>query len=403
MLPDPPPPLDEAGARRRRRMRLVALSVVVVVLAGLVTLAAHNAGQFYIFSPGNAPLLTADARCTGSSELRLPGGQPCVRIAVSRAAVHPIGGRLFMVDVYVGTASFGDYVLDELGLLGSLRNHSQLVRISSYTGNLTQAQVQCQDTAQMIGAQDDAPVAALRRLGYRVPEVDKGAVVDEVVPHTPAAAAGLRCNDVIVGFDGKPVHTAADLVADIRAAKPGQQVTIARRYAGPNGKRTQTSTVTARLGTTPPAVAGAQHVPATTAFLGVSAQSDVTFAMPVAVHIDAGNIGGPSAGLAFTLGVIDLLSGGHLTGGKSVAATGEIYPNGNVSEVGGVAQKTVAVEAAGATAFIVPTGDYAAARSAAGGKLRIYPVKTLDQALAVLKSLGGTVPPTNFASAHPLP
>jgi PDZ domain-containing protein len=254
----------------------------------------------------------------------------------------------------------------------------------------------------MIGAQDDAPVAALRRLGYQVPEVDMGAVLYQVQPGTPAASAGLRCNDVITSFDGRPVHTAEQLVADIHASRAGQTVRMVRRYFGPNGKATGSSTITARLAATPDAVAAAGHEPTSTAFLGVEAATDVTFKMPVSVSIDAGAIGGPSAGLAFTLGIIDLLSGGHLTGGHAVAATGEIDPSGNVVEVGGVAQKTVAVEAAGATAFIVPKGNYADAMSTANGRIKIYPVTTLDQALAVLNSLGGRVPPPNFAASHPL-
>jgi len=402
MLPDPQAPPGQRARRRMRPARLVAIAVMVLLLAGLAGLINHNASQYYIFSPGTAPQLTTDSRCTGTSQLTLPGGKPCVRISVPGAPVHPLDGRLLMVDVYVGTASFSDYLLHELGLLASLRDHSQLVRISQYTGALTPAQVQCADTAEMIGAQDDAPVAALRRLGYRVPQADIGAVLYQVQPGTPAASAGLRCNDVITSFDGRPVSTAQQLVADIRASRPGQTVRIGRRYFGPNGKTTGSSTVTARLATTPAAVAAAGHLPASTAFLGVEAATDVTFRMPVPVHINAGAIGGPSAGLAFTLGIIDLLSGGHLTGGHAVAATGEIDPSGNVIEVGGVAQKTVAVEAAGATAFIVPKGNYADAMSTADGRIKIYPVTTLDQALAVLGSLGGRIPPPNFAASHPL-
>ena len=104
------------------------------------------------------------------------------------------------------------------------------------------------------------------------------------------------------------------------------------------------------------------------------------------------NIGGPSAGLAMTLGIIDKLSTGRLTGNRIVAATGTIDPNGNVGDVGGVAQKTVAVEQAGATVFFVPSVELKAAQSKATPQLHVYAVNNLDQVLRILKHLGGKVP-----------
>ena len=92
-----------------------------------------------------------------------------------------------------------------------------------------------------------------------------------------------------------------------------------------------------------------------------------------------------------TLGLIDTLAGGHLTGGHTVAATGTIDPLGNVGDVGGVAQKTIAVERAGATVFFVPTPELAAARSKATSSLRVFAVNTLGQVLSDLEKLGGRV------------
>ena len=114
---------------------------------------------------------------------------------------------------------------------------------------------------------------------------------------------------------------------------------------------------------------------------GSSPRTRSTYAYPFPVSIDVTNIGGPSAGLAMTLGVIDALSGGSLTGGHTVAATGTIDAKGDVGDVGGVAQKTVAVENAGATIFLVPPQEYKQAMSKDRPGLKIYPVSTLDQAL----------------------
>ena len=127
-------------------------------------------------------------------------------------------------------------------------------------------------------------------------------------------------------------------------------------------------------------------------YLGVAVQTQQDFTYPFPITIRTPDIGGPSAGLAMTLGLLNTLSGGHLTAGKVVAATGTIDPDGAVGDVGGVAQKAVAVERAGATVFLVPGPELAAARSKATPSLHVYAVNTLAQALAVLGRLGGHVP-----------
>ncbi|MGH9077348.1 MAG: PDZ domain-containing protein [Acidimicrobiales bacterium] len=380
-------------------MPLLVVAVVVVTVGLVVSAQAKN---YYLFAPGTAPRLTASATCSGPSELKLPGGAPCARIDVPPSLTHPVSGRLLMVDINVGPATGVEYLLDKVGLLSRLDRGYQLVPAQAYTGGQTPRQVQCADTAQMTGAQQDAPVAALRRLGYRVSEVDRGAAVAQVSPGTPAAGAGLECNDVITGIDGHIVRTAQDLIDALHGLPAGQKVSVTAMAPGTDGK-VVTRTVDATLTTTPPDVAKATGRPASTGFLGVGTTTDVSYRMPFAVSIDAGNIGGPSAGLAFALGVIDLVSGGHLTGDHTVAATGQIDPNGNVLDVGGVAQKAIAVERAGATAFIVPSAEVGAAQSSVGNKVKVYGVTTLDQALADLSAMGGTVPAANFAASHPAP
>jgi PDZ domain-containing protein len=132
--------------------------------------------------------------------------------------------------------------------------------------------------------------------------------------------------------------------------------------------------------------------------VGIEPQDQVDYAYPFPISINVTNIGGPSAGLAMTLGVIDTLSGGRLTGGHTVAATGTMDAGGNVGDVGGVPQKTVAVENAGATIFLVPPDEYADAKSKIRPGLKIFAVSTLDQALRVLAANGGHVPTAAFVA-----
>ena len=134
-----------------------------------------------------------------------------------------------------------------------------------------------------------------------------------------------------------------------------------------------------------------------TAFVGVEAETQQDWQFPVKVSVHTQDIGGPSAGLAMTLGIIDKLNGGRLTGGRVVAATGTIDQNGNVGDVGGVAEKTIAVERAGATVFFVPKVELNTAEAKASRRLHVYAVSNLDQVLRILQRLGGTV------STNPVP
>jgi PDZ domain-containing protein len=143
-----------------------------------------------------------------------------------------------------------------------------------------------------------------------------------------------------------------------------------------------------------PGVTGPQH-----SVIGVAVGQQVDYSFPFPVSVDTADIGGPSAGLAMTLGIMDRLSSGSLTGPHPVAATGEITPQGDVEAVGGVPQKTIAVERAGAVVFMVPPANFADALSKQNSSLHVCRVADLGQALGVLARYGGDVP----RSLHPTP
>jgi Lon-like protease len=110
--------------------------------------------------------------------------------------------------------------------------------------------------------------------------------------------------------------------------------------------------------------------------------------LPFDLEVNTDRIGGPSAGLAMTLAVLDRLSPGELTGGGKVGATGTIEADGSVGEVGGVKQKTASVRASGAKLFIVPLAEVALAKPHAG-KMQVIGVRNLEEALAALRKAGG--------------
>jgi Lon-like protease len=394
---DQPTGPEPAARRPRRWARAWVLPVFIVVLlvATGLGISIVKAKDYYVIAPGSAARLTDSPLCHASSNgdrLVLPNGVACARISVPPARAHAIGGPLYMVDVLVGQSSPVQYLLGKIGLLRTFDQGAEMVPAKSVLGTTPPDQLSCQSAQQMTGATSSASVVALRYLGYDATENDLGAQLYEVEPGSPAAAAGLRCNDVVTAVDNQPIRTSADLVSAIRAHVPGETVRLAVHRAGSDGQQ-QTKTLVARLGEAPASSGAAQD---DGGFLGVVSMTRTTYTLPFDINIDVGAVGGPSAGLALTLALIDTLSGGDLTGGHAVAATGTIELDGAVGDVGGVAQKTVAVRRAGAKIFFVPADQLKDAQGQAG-PLKVYPVKTLEQALDDLRALGGHVPlPTSF-------
>jgi PDZ domain-containing protein len=371
---------------------VLSVVIVVMLLAGGWQLITQGASGYYAFAPGSAPRITVVPECRANSggQQVLPNGTPCARIIVPADLAHPIQGALYMVDVLVGPATPGQYVLSKLGLLHSFESGTQLLPAIAVLGNTPPAQLPCQNAQQMDSATSSAQVVALRQLGYQVKEENLGAQLIQVVPASPAAAAGLECNDVVTAVNQSAVHTASDLVAAIHSARPGETVHVTVRRPGTHGQP-RTVTLSPTLSGTP--ALGVRPAAPDEAFLGVASTTQTVFEFPFDVSIEVGNIGGPSAGLALTLGLLDILEGGSLTGGHRVAATGTINLDGTVGDVGGVAQKAVAVRRAGAQVFFVPPGELKAAQSEAGS-MKVLPVSSLQQALNALKAMGGHIPST---------
>ena len=203
---------------------------------------------------------------------------------------------------------------------------------------------------------------------------------------------------MITAVNDTPVTTDCSLVTALHGLTPGTKAALTVEESSINnvGQFVSGPTVTksVTLGTPPKGLidsgCGAPTKP--TAYLGIEPQTQQDWQFPVKVTVHTQNIGGPSAGLAMTLGIMDKLSSGRLTGNRIVAATGTIDQNGTVGDVGGVAEKTIAVERAGATVFFVPSVEFQAAESKATPQLHVYAVNNLDQVLRILTRLGGKVP-----------
>jgi PDZ domain-containing protein len=324
--------------------RLIALGLIVLVGASALWVYPSNE---YIFLPDPAHPVA-----------------PLVSVAGSKAGGDP--GSIYYVDVIVRKAT----LLEKL--FGGLHDGADLQNPSSVVApGVSDAQRRQVDLREMKQSQQVAASVALRAAGMKVTTVNAGALITDIIPGFPAVGR-LEPTDVIVAIDGKPVRTPDDIKAAMHAKHVGDAISF-------TVQRGATKRVVQL--TTAPAGPGSQR-----AVVGIVLDQAERFHLPIRVTIDSGQVGGPSAGLAFALEVLKKL-GRNVDGGHKIAATGEIFLNGDIGPIGGIKQKTIGAREAGVDAFLVPAGEnFRDARKYAHG-LRIIPVKSFQQALHALATL----------------
>jgi Lon-like protease len=357
---------------RRRPWHTVIVILLCVLVAAFVILSRWNVG-YYALTPGDATPVAPF-------------------IDVPAHLDHPLSGSILLTDVYETQLSALRYLQERY-----LSSVAQVYPAGEIVGSTPANQYLDQGYLQMNQAQSDATAAALTHLGYTVSQKNAGVLIYAIPPGTPASHV-LKVSEVLTAVNGvaTPTPCALDSALHGLAAGTSATLTVEASSISASGAVVAGPTVQRRitLGTPPKNLVdtgcGAPTKP--TAYLGIQPAQQIAWDFPVKVSVHTADIGGPSAGLAMTLGIIDKLSGGDLTGKRTVAATGTIDAAGAVGDVGGVPQKTIAVERAGATVFFVPRQEYKAAMSKDTPQLHVYEVSSLDQALQILKRLGGTMP-----------
>jgi PDZ domain-containing protein len=225
--------------------------------------------------------------------------------------------------------------------------------------------VEQRGVSQMDQSKIAATAVVLRALGYYPKEHDRGALIEGVAENCPADGE-LFPGDIITAIDGQRVRDAAhasklfDAIATdaplhltLDVDGETERATFTRAPCGPDGKP----------------------------LVGIS----MIDAFPFDVSFSSEDIGGPSAGLLWALGLYDLLTPEDLTAGRTIAGTGMIGPDGRVYPIGGIADKVVAAQRAGATIFLAPQGNMADLEGVDTGDMQVIPVRTFDDALAALQ------------------
>jgi Lon-like protease len=332
--------------------RFVTLLIAGVCVLAALVVAAVASVPYVALTPG--PTLNT---------LGKPDGKAVIQIAGHRT--YPTTGNLNLVTVSYSGGPGSDFNIFS-ALRAWLTPDDAVVPASEiYSSGQTQQQVVQQDTQEMLGSQQDATAAALCYLDINFKTLDS---VAATVKGTPAYGV-LQPGDVITAVDGQQVNCRHDVVTMIRNRKPGAPVTLTIDRNGV----TKTITLVTKD------VSGR-------AVLGVDLGSP-RYEFPFTVKIDLPDIGGPSAGLMFALGIIDKLTPSSLTDGRFIAGTGEIVPTGAVEPIGGIQQKMAGARAAGATIFLTPAANCPNTAGAVPSGLRLVKVSTLAGAISELRAV----------------
>ena len=338
------------------------MNLLVVVAAGSYFVPAEWAGR----------LLPGASVVDGGAVAFLPGTALATSSRVEADGIDTFypDGEILLVTVAID---------DDLTVLdwvrSSIDDEIDLRSRESVYGDRSNVEQREHNRTLMESSKDIATIVALQHLGVQAADFT-GVLFLETVAGGPADGL-LEPTDVILSVDGQPVTTVASLRAVLADLEPGTTTVITVEDYDTKEQRDVEMTL-------------GSHPDSGVSFIGVSGVRDrlERIPLPFEVNISLGSVGGPSAGLAFTLVVLDVLTPGELTGGMRVAVTGSIHLDGSVGDVGGVAQKAATARAAGAEMIIVPEASVDEARAGAGD-VAVVGVADLDGALQALAGSGG--------------
>ena len=348
--PDPEPEPDPARFRLEPRTAvLVASGFLTVLLAAVLTLLPV---PYAILAPG--PTYNTLGEIDGKA-----------LITVSGHRTYPAEGELDLTTVSLSGGP-GDRVYLLSALQGWISGEAEVVPEEVlFPPGQTEEEEEKIGRAQMVTSQESATAAALEAIDVQVPVT---LTVSEEDARTPASRV-LKGGDVILAVDGRRVGDLDELGAVVSGLTAGEQTEVRVRRSG-RVEDLRVTTTKDEEGKT---------------ILGIYVEPDYRFPFDVTISID--NVGGPSAGLMFALGIVDTLTEGDLTGGRTVAGTGSIDPDGTVGAIGGIRQKLIGARRGGAEWFLAPSDNCSEVVGHVPDGLRVVPVSTLDDALTAVRTI----------------
>jgi Lon-like protease len=307
---------------------------------------------------------------------------------------YPTSGHLNMVTVEVTNPQFRMNVAD--ALTGWLAHDDVVVPHDTlYPAGTTEQESTQENAEEFSQSQESAKVSAFKVLHMKVVTHVN---VASVLKGSPAQGK-LHAGDLIEAVDGKPVTRTADVAKLVTDHKPGENVvfTVIPAATAAAAKKANREPVGTRQVTVK--TAQSHDGGKSRAIVGIEAGTDHTF--PFTANIRLANVGGPSAGLMFSLGIVDKLTPGSLTGGKFVAGTGTIDDSGTVGPIGGIPLKMIGARDAGAQYFFSPAGNCAEAAADTPKGLTLVKVKNISDAMTSLADIrAGKTADLPRCSAH---
>jgi Lon-like protease len=345
-LLEPPPPAQNPMRVSRGPATAVVVVFLVLLIGALGTLIRL---PYAVMSPG--PINNVLGTTTHSD------GTTTDLIVISGHESYPTTGSLDFTTVRINGGP--GYPVNVWAVLGAWLDPRQDVYPVDviFPPQQTAEQVQQENTAEMVDSQQEATAVALREAGFTVTEKVSIAAVSADAP----SGTTFQPGDVLVSIGGTDVTSADTARAAIQKASPGSTVDVVVDRGGTK------VALKAKTG-----ASGGRTI------LGVVLKIDFQF--PFSVSIDAGNVGGPSAGLMFSLGIYDKVTNGALTGGQNIAGTGTIDSSGKVGPIGGIRQKLVGARQGGAGYFLAPADNCDEVRGAVPDGLQAIKVATFDEA-----------------------
>ena len=338
-------PTDDTAREPSRKISMPVILIGIRVFLGITATAAWSIELPYLaFGPG-------------------PVSDAADSVVVDGVAVYPPEGELLMLTIVSQDVNLFEAAIAGLDPTIDLVPKEAVRRTGESDEEYRNRVLQ-----QMDDSNFRSVAVALEYLGIDL--VSTEVVINEFVEGVPAAEV-LALGDTIVAVNGSEIGTAEEIRPLIEGVGVGESIVV---LVDRNGEQFEVEVFLAEREDEP-------GVPMIGVILGELSEP------PFPIEIEAGDVGGPSAGMMHTLAIIDTLTEGELTAGYVIAGTGTIRMDGTVGSIGGIRQKVPAAEAAGATHILVPEGNYESALTADYDHIEIVPIATIDDAVTFLESL----------------